>query len=134
MGRSSGKKRDRRAAKVQAVRVDALADKSLEALTKVPDAYSHAIFELSNSVVTLRGKEPKQKLEDGRLYVKCDKMALIPLQEYRALIDITLKANAAQAQLLEQLLKLREEAKAREQMIQVVPGSALPKPPSPGGA
>lgn len=117
MGRASKAKKAKQAARAKASRLSALTVDEAKLLTEVPDEYTYAIYQLDGSYVQLTGKEPKQKLADGRLYIKCSGMALVPLQEYNALINITQKANAKQLELVKQLRKMREDVRKQNTIV-----------------
>lgn len=118
MGKSSRRKKDRKVA-LQTGRRLVNAE---GVLPDVPDEFTYALYQLTNSLVQLRGGEPKQTLSQGQLLVKCEKMALIPLQEYNALIELAGRNNMRQ---MREVIKAQQAQQAQEGRRIIAPPSGM---------
>lgn len=59
-----------------------------QAQVPVPGAFDNCIMSFVNSHLQFRGDEPKSLLGDGRLFVQAQKMAVIPLEHYKSMLDL----------------------------------------------
>lgn len=83
MGRASSKKKKRRELLSRGVPKEGKQD-----MADVPGPFQNVILRPVNSLVTLRGKDPKQTLSDGQMLVTLDRYAVIPLEQYNDLLRI----------------------------------------------
>lgn len=60
-----------------------------------PEAFQNILVRPINSLVNLRGKDPKKPLNDGQLLVTLDKYAIIPLERYQDLLKVAKQKTTA---------------------------------------
>jgi hypothetical protein len=95
----------------------------------VPSPFNNILLQPVNSLVNLRGKEPKEQLANGQLLVKIEKFAIIPLEHYHTLLKLSkskVKATDQQQAQLQQLIAAR--AKAEEAQLKRPTMKSLVKP------
>lgn len=54
----------------------------------IPSPFQNIILRPMNSLVTLRGKDPKQTLADGQMLVTLNRYAVVPLEHYNDLLKV----------------------------------------------
>lgn len=83
---ASGRKRERRALASLKQTQQALNN---EAQLPPSDDDANYVIHPSNSLIKLTGKEPRVRLKTGQWLVRCDKLAIISLEEYDQLLEAT---------------------------------------------
>lgn len=117
MGKRNRAKRKKQMAKL------AQQTERIEIKTDVPDAFSNAIFQTANSLINLRGPEPKQQLASGQMLIKLDRFAIIPLEDYQHMMALIRRAQG-----LARKIKQDDELAMAKKKIEKMHDSKEPKP------
>ena len=107
MSKSNRAKRKKQAASL------ATQKERIEIKDDIPDAFSNAIFQTTNSLVNLRGPEPKQVLASGQMLIKLDRFAIVPLDHYQEMLALIRRAQG-----LAKKVKQEDELAAAKRKIE----------------